>query len=252
MKYEVSAVTNTGNYRNNNEDAVLVGKTLINGTSLHKPIFFEFEGRSIIAVADGMGGHPAGHIASEVALYYLREGFYEKRMEEPYNLFSYVKEALNENIRMHPERKGMGTTLSFVIFGEGYMKMGHVGDTRIYLFDEDIRLITKDFTEAWKLYEEGSIGYDEIRGHPLRNLLTSALIADGENNIPPFVEGEFKAERGHRLLLCTDGLWELFSDNELYNIVSSYSITESADVLLKEALSRGGYDNISFIVVNIS
>ena len=251
MKYKISAITHVGNYRHINEDAILIGKTLINGVSINDPILFELEGKHIVAVADGMGGHPAGHIASEIVLYYLRENFYEKGMEEIDSLIHYVKKALDENIILHPERKGMGTTLSFVILGEDTVKIGHVGDSRIYVIDDTIKLLTKDFTEAWSLYEEGKIGYDEIRRYPLRSMLTSALIGDGEDYTPEFLSEELKANRGSYILLCTDGLWENFKDEEILNIVKNKDIKESASILLRNALERGGYDNISFIIVHL-
>ncbi len=251
MKYKISAITHVGNYRHINEDAILIGKTLINGVSLREPLLYGLEGRNIVAVADGMGGHHAGHIASEIALYYLRENFYEKGVEEIDSLIYSLKKALDENIILHPERKGMGTTLSFVILGEDTVKIGHVGDSRIYVIDDTIKLLTRDFTEAWSLYEEGKIGYDEIRRYPLRSMLTSALIGDGEDYTPEFLKGEFKAKEGSYLLLCTDGFWEHFTDEEILNIVQKGGIKESASILLANALERGGYDNISFIIVHL-
>ncbi len=252
MKYTISAITHVGNYRYINEDAILVGKTLINGVSLSEPFLYELEGSHIVAVADGMGGHPAGHIASEIVLYYLRENFYENGIRDVDILISSVKKALDENIALHPERKGMGTTLSFVILGEDTIKIGHVGDSRIYFMDDTIKLLTRDFTEAWNIYEEGKIGYDEIRKYPFRNMLTSALIGDGEDYIPEFLKGEFKVKEGSYLLLCTDGFWEHFYDGEILNIVKNKDIKESASILLENALERGGYDNISFIIVHLT
>ncbi len=246
MKLKCSAITHTGNYRYHNEDSLLIGDLIINGLSSEKAIKRELKDPAILGIADGLGGHTAGHIASEIVLFSLRENF-KRGVREVKELVNEAKKALDDNLREYPERSGMATTLSFIFFERGEANIGHVGDTRIYRINDGIQLLTKDHTEAWEMYERGIIDYEGIRNYGARNVLTSALIAGSHLNDFEIFTCNVSFNKGDIFLLCSDGFWESFNDEEICEFVK----TKTPEDILAEALRRGGYDNISFIICEV-
>ncbi len=247
MKLKCSAITHTGNYRYHNEDSLLLGDILINGVSFERPISKELEEPTIVGIADGMGGHTAGHIASEIVLFSIREGF-KIGIKKVEDLIKEAKRKLEGNLHDHPERLGMGTTISFIIFEDYKAKIGHVGDTRIYKINDGIELLTEDHTEAWDMYKRGIIDYESIKNHGSRNILTSALIADPYTSKPEMFSKEVIVNRGDIFLLCSDGFWEYFNDGKIYNLITSYT----PEKILHECLKIGDYDNISFVICEVA
>ncbi len=247
MIIEAEAITHTGNLRYSNEDSLLIDSLILNGISTEKPIIRKVKPPAVIGIADGMGGHRAGHIASEIALFSVKECF-KNGIKEPETLIEKAKESLEENIKSFPERYGMGTTLSIMLFeSENRAEIAHVGDTRIYRISGGIELLTEDNTEAWELYKKGLIGYEDIKNYPTRNILTSAVIADNYNSKPKIFKRRIEIKSEDLFLLCSDGFWEYFKDEEIYRYVKE----EYSQYLLKECLSRGGHDNISFIICKV-
>jgi protein phosphatase len=230
--------TNVGLVRTNNEDRYLL-----------------LPDRCIFAVCDGLGGHAAGEVASRIAAESL-----ERRVhcsdDDPRSLLADALQEANSRIisdqREHPERVGMGTTVSLLWIlspdmTEGWI--GHVGDSRIYrLRGETLAQLTEDHSPIYRLYKEGSLKKDDLRYHPQKNLIERSL------GLSPVVEADIfpvEIEPGDLFLLCTDGLTDLVSDTDIAEACKTTPLDELCDSLVEGALELGGYDNVTVVVAEI-
>jgi PPM family protein phosphatase len=208
----------------------------------------------VFAVADGMGGHAAGEVASGMMVSTIKELI----MRQPEINDLLAPEALREIIMEANERilqkssldknyAGMGTTASILYIKSDRGFFAHVGDSRIYLFrDESIQQITKDHSLVWDLVENGTITRAEAKQHPKRNLLTRAVGVDADLKVD---FGDFSVKPTDKFLLCSDGLTNMISDDEIRATVCNPSIEDKAGHLIGLALQAGGTDNITAIVV---
>ena len=221
--------TDKGKVRDNNED-------------------FFFAGGKLLVIADGMGGHNAGEVASKMAvdtvvsLLENAEGDYEKLLIES------IAEA-NKNVfeMASGEREGMGTTIDIGICDSGKLYLGHVGDSRVYVIRNNAAVkITEDHSYVEMLLKKGEITPEEAENYPMKNMITRAIGVGKE------VEGdfyEFSLEAGDKILFCTDGLTNMVSDEEIADIVGkSESAEKAASALVERANAAGGKDNITVIV----
>ncbi|ACA60091.1 Stp1/IreP family PP2C-type Ser/Thr phosphatase [Candidatus Desulforudis audaxviator] len=232
-----SAVTDTGLVRPNNEDNHRVNEAL-----------------GLFAVADGMGGHQAGEVASRLALTVLEEQFQElvQQGEETGNALLYAVEAANRQVFEESCRSnrcnGMGTTLSACLIAEEGLILAHVGDSRVYLVRAgEIFQLTEDHSVVQELLNEGRITAEEVPGHPYRNVLSRAL-GTGEQLEIDLLRVPLQA--GDRVLLCTDGLTNMVSDAAIQAVVAGYGDPDQAvRELVRLALEQGGSDNITLILV---
>ena len=219
--------------RPSNEDAVLV-EALIGD-------------RDLVAVADGMGGHAGGEIASGKALQTLLN-----RLESSNDLAAAVKDAnaaLLAAAEENPEWRGMGTTLVALLRVGATYHVANVGDSRAYRLDESgISRITEDHSFTAEAVSSGRLSEDEAERSPWRNALTRAVGTDAEVEVDVF--GPFELTPAHVVLLCTDGLYRVMSDSELDEEVRSrQDRLDSARDLVADALRRGSNDNISVALV---
>ena len=230
---EFKSFSSKGNVRKNNEDNYLLRKD---------PCY-------IIVVADGMGGHRAGDVASQMAVDIIKK--YEFNFEN--NIFNEIQDLINlinnkiiKKGEENPEYKGMGTTLSFALIYEKKLYIGHVGDSRIYLFrDNKLNKITTDDSLVNELIESGRLNPNEAFDHPQKHILTQALGIDKDINIET-EEVELKDE--DLLLLCTDGLTDMIREEKIGEMISNHSdLNTLTQKLGKKALENGGSDNITLI-----
>ena len=238
----VACETDVGVERDRNEDEVLCSELDTN----------TFEGH-LLCVADGMGGHAGGEMASRVAAKEFK-GSLKSELDEGTELteaFDVSIERANGKVREiadeNPEYSGMGTTLvAAVVSEEGDVTVGNVGDSRAYFVDEDsIEQITEDQSLVQELVEEGVISEEEAEDHPQSNVVSQAIGTDEEVE-PDFYEEELG---GEVLLLCSDGLTDEVPDERIFELVSSAdSVEEAPDLLIEEAKENGGRDNISVAV----
>ena len=228
-----AARSDRGLVRQNNQDAVYAGPRLL-------------------ALADGMGGHAAGEIASKAVI----AAFVPLDDDEPGNdLLDQLHEAtlagntaISDLVREDPEREGMGTTLTAVLFGGNKIGLVHVGDSRAYLLRDDLlSQITRDDTFVQSLIDEGRISEDEASHHPQRSLLLKALT--GHEVEPSLTVREARA--GDRYLLCSDGLSSVVSAETLADGLKITDPQACADRLIELALRGGGPDNITCIVADV-
>ena len=245
MRLSLAYITNRGKLRSRNEDALLVGESVISGVSMERPELSDMEAlRILLAVADGMGGMPCGDRASRLALEYIT-GSWPGSVEEVKELLKRVTLRMNEFVSEHPECFGMGTALAGVFLGEEKGVAFNVGDCRVYRLRERLELLTRDHTEAYELYEEGVIDEEGIRHHPLRNVLTSALMGGYPLDLKVHVR-EIDVMSGDSFLICSDGLWDELSNAEIEECMG-LGVEEGARRLFERAY-EGGRDNISFIL----
>jgi protein phosphatase len=208
----------------------------------------------LFAVADGMGGHQAGEVASRLALQVI-EQVLKKRLPKTNDpspeLLDAVKEA-NEAVlqaaRRKPEWRGMGTTVTVCLKQDEELFSAHVGDSRAYLIrEETIIQLTEDHTLVHELVKNGGISREQACFHPQRNVLTRALGAE------PVVAVDLRRigiMPRDLLLLCTDGLTAYLRKEEILALLKSApGLEEGAGNLLREALDRGGADNITIVLV---
>lgn len=219
--------------RENNEDAYLAEKI---GS------YYAF------AVADGLGGHAAGEIASRIAILELRETVRRKAgsMRE---ILEYAYEKANEEIlfqsEMFPERKGMGTTLTACILDEnGKGVIANVGDSRAYVINDEI-WHTRDHSYVQELVDKGVISEEEAMKHPMKNIVTRVLGVE-EQVTPDFYEIDLKEKT---LLLSTDGLHDYVREERIVEIARAYDPERACKELVREALREGSEDNITVVVM---
>ena len=208
------------------------------------------EKRGVFAVADGMGGHLAGEVASGMAI----EAVQNMAQKNEFASITVMREAVmsaHEAITRHAQKNpacmGMGTTLSVMWRGGHYMYIAHVGDSRIYRFrNDELEQITQDHSLVEELVRARIITREEARTHPRRNIITRALGTQGDN-LPDLLAADIKP--GDLWLLCTDGLCGMISDEEIARVLSSGATLEMmAGSLIEKALDAGGRDNVTLVL----
>ncbi len=228
-----AARSDRGLIRGNNQDSVYAGPRLL-------------------AVADGMGGHAAGDVASKVviaALEHLDDDAPSGDMLQALRQAVFEgSEHLREVIRESPQLEGMGTTLTAILFAGGRLALCHVGDSRAYLVrDGQLSQITHDDTFVQTLIDDGRITAEEAISHPQRSLLLRAL--NGQDVEPDLSMRDTRA--GDRYLLCSDGLSGVVSHETLAQALQDPDPQACADRLIELALRSGGPDNITCIVADV-
>lgn len=225
--------TDVGKVRANNQDAPIVSEKL-----------------RLYGVADGMGGHKGGEVASTSARDdLLRE--LEGKTPSVAALSSAIEE-VNRQIYHQQEHDdaltGMGTTLSVLWMSDNFVYIGHVGDSRVYLLREgEFRQMTLDHSLVEQLVREGVLTEEEAQNHPMRNIITRAIGTDESVEVDVVVE---ERRKGDLWLACSDGLHGLVDDRQMRDALRQYAPEKAADVLLKAALDAGGRDNVTLVIVH--
>ena len=237
--------TDLGNIRTNNEDAGLFFR-IADANITHQK-------GSILMVADGMGGHQAGEVASKMATEIISKEYFntngngniEKTLSKVFTL-------ANKNIlaaaSTDGSKKGMGTTCTALIVAGNQVYYAHVGDSRAYVIkNKNIARITTDHTYVQELIKTGSITAAEAEKHPQRNILTNAMGTKPQIHVDTG-KCDFSFEENDRLMICSDGLYEYLDDAEIAGIVNNSPLQEAAEQLIEEAKKRGGHDNITVVL----
>ena len=248
MRLNLAYLTNRGKLRPRNEDALLVGDRVVFGVSMAKPELLEIDvQRILLAVADGMGGMPCGDRASRLTLEFLRGSWVDSE-EEVRKLLERAVLHMNDYVNEHPECFGMGTAIAGVFLEEERSILFNVGDCRVYRLREGLELLTKDHTEAYELYKKGLIDEEDLRYHPLRNVLTSALMGGYPLDLEVYTH-KVDVRGGDTFLICSDGLWDELSNKEIEECMS-LDVLEGSERLFEKAY-EGGRDNVSFILFRV-
>ncbi len=210
-------------------------------------------GRGYLAiVADGMGGHKAGEVASQKAVAALRRELERSRAHPPVALAKAAQSANAEIYSFaleHPEHRGMGTTLTAVLLDDQVGLVGHVGDSRAYLVrDSSIRQLTADHSWVADRVRQGLLTEDEARRHRWRNVITNALGATATFRLDVL---HFAVRPGDRLLLCSDGVSMLLSETMMAQVARESPPAQAARQLVVEANDRGSPDNVTAVVIEV-
>ncbi|MDJ1114043.1 PP2C family protein-serine/threonine phosphatase [Microbacterium dauci] len=239
MAFEGSstAISHTGKVRSNNQDS-------------------GYSGSNLFMVADGMGGHAGGDIASSIAVHQL------KALDHPFPTPAEAERELRESITdaahvlvdtvaERPQLAGMGTTVSAVLMVDEYAVIAHIGDSRVYLFRDGILTqITTDHTFVQRLVDSGRITPEEARYHPRRSVLMRVL---GDMGTDPEVDAFImQTQPGDRWLICSDGLCGVVDDAQTAKVLrQDLAPGRTADLLLKLALDAGAPDNVTIVLADV-
>lgn len=224
--------TEIGNVREHNEDSLMVTP----------PLF---------AVADGMGGHEAGEVASEIAINTLSDLAPEHADADA---LARAVVAANLNVIKAPRegvgREGMGTTLTAAILEGERLIIAQVGDSRAYLLHQgSLQQLTRDHSLMADMIEAGQLTEEEARVHPNRSVITRAIGSDPHMQPDLY---ELNVDTGDRILLCSDGITTMLEDRDVEQILArASSPQECADNLVQAALDAGGYDNATAIIIDV-
>jgi PPM family protein phosphatase len=235
MVVRAGAATDVGRVRQHNEDSILADRT-------------------VFAVADGMGGHAAGEVASGIVVDTLRElaDAPTRRRDDLVEALALANRRILESVARHPERTGMGTTATGLAVvtagGSDHWAVFNVGDSRVYRFmDDQLRLVTVDHSEVRELVDAGLITEDEAARHPLRNVVTRSL---GSEPAPTPDIWVFPPHPGERFVVCSDGLSGELPLERIHQLVAEHDDPqECAEALVSAAVDAGGRDNVSVVVV---
>jgi protein phosphatase len=236
--------SDVGRVRSLNEDFVAVSE-------------FPDLGRALAVVADGMGGHAKGEVASRIAAEEITKVLtrvVREKTVEPQKCRAALREGFQKAnleilnyVASNPEAKGMGTTASAAVLDGDQLHVGHVGDTRVYVIDGGIRQVTKDHSLVQELVDKGLITPEEARVHPQRSVVTRAV------GIEPKLKIDVRSETlpaGSYVLVCCDGLVNEVDDQTIANIVREFKNPQKAcERLVDLANERGGRDNISVVIL---
>ena len=230
-------LTDPGKVRDHNEDSVIIVKNN--------------EGNYLMAIADGMGGHSAGEVASSIAISYLGKYFKETFLNmSKVDAVNWIRDAVDEINRLifqhekeHPESKGMGTTLVMAILTKDYLLFGNVGDSSGFVMkDEKLHKVTYDHTLVNLLVSAGELTKEEASNHPKKNVLMKALGASLEVDVDIFDCDTEVTE----ILLSSDGLTNMLDKDQIEKVLLGDGVIEDKVIkLIKKANNRGGTDNIS-------
>jgi serine/threonine protein phosphatase PrpC len=250
LTLRTATASDPGLVRTNNEDSAYAGERLL-------------------AVADGVGGMPAGELASDIVIRVLSPLDGAADLGEPLRALRDALDEANRQIRAaaeaDPATEGMGTTITALLLvgeesgrgaaeggeasGRGTMALLHVGDSRAYLLrDGELRQVTKDDTFVQSLVDQGLITPDEARNHPQRSLITRAV--QGQHVAP--TTRMLPIQAGDRYLLCSDGLSDVVTDEAIGQTLQSYAeLRQCAEQLVKLALQAGAPDNVTAVLADV-
>lgn len=246
MMLEVVYYTGRGKLRRENEDSLLIGKRVYNHEEMKEVRAEEREG-GCYCVADGMGGYAGGAIASGVLAYSIGRNSgrdLERSIEE-------AEERMVEIGRESPELSNMGSVVTGVCI-EKEIKVFNIGDSRTYLFrDGELTQLTRDDSLVWEIfggreYSQAEL-HETLRNHPEKNIVTSAVGAGGRRKSMQIED--MPGEAGDRFLICSDGIWEELTYEDLLESIEIGGV-EGGRKLLEKAMEEGR-DNISFIIIEI-
>ena len=239
--YETYGMTDVGKVRENNED-----------------YFLTIPEKGLYIVADGMGGHRAGDIASLYATkavndYLTKEllskiqGNEEKIKEELCNSVHCSNRTVIDYAKNNPRFKDMGCAIVVALIDTNILHLCHVGDTRAYVSSGgELKRLTTDHTTAMSLVKQNLITEEEALKSPMHHILSQAI---GRTGIEPEY-GRYLLNKKDRILLCSDGLWDMLPENNIYDILMQDSETKNiCENLIQKANDAGGKDNISAVVI---
>lgn len=243
-RLHIGAKTDLGRRRENNEDKFEFYVPSTPGALAAKG--------SLLAVSDGMGGHAAGQIASELGLKTLVTNYYSDNIPDAKGTLRVAMANANEVVHGAAGisgRSGMGATLCAAVLRGDELIVGNIGDSRLYLLqDGNFRQVTEDHSWVAEQVKAGVLNPEEAELSPFRNVITRSL--GTQPDVEPDIT-ELRVSAGDVLLLCTDGLCGVVPDAEIRNVLASSGPSESCEKLVELALDAGGPDNVTVLVARV-
>lgn len=236
----VFSATDVGQKRKMNQDYVFVSDSPVGNLP------------NLFVVADGMGGHNAGDYASSHAVQTLVDEIREDKDFNPIKIIRHAIETANTEILNKAQSdislRGMGTTIVVATIVGHYAYVANVGDSRLYIIQNQIHQVTKDHSLVQEMVRMGELKAEEAKNHPDKNIITRALGAERTVDIDFF---DLKLEANSTILMCSDGLSNMVEDSKIEEIVidSEINLERKGRKLLREANQNGGKDNIAIILV---
>ncbi len=235
----VAAKTHKGLVREKNEDCFFIDDVTF----------------KLFVVADGMGGHKAGEIASHEAVEILKKELLsvvsEEKIEETMGLaFDNANDSIYEQASASEDMEGMGTTLTALYISGEQLHFAHIGDSRAYFVsDKKLEQITTDHTLVEQLILNGTLTREEAATHPNRNVITKAVGVDNKITMDYFV----RDKEYDKVLLCSDGLTDSLNDEEIFELISrSETASKAVNNLVEESNAKGGHDNITVVLIDFN
>lgn len=234
------SITDTGIIRETNQDYLFASEKSVGNLP------------NLFIVADGMGGHRAGDYASRHTVERIVASITRTKEEKPISILKEAIDKANELLVAESKRdetkSGMGTTLVIASIFDNTMYVANVGDSRLYICGQSIRQITRDHSLVNEMILMGEISEEEAKNHPDKNVITRAI------GVKEHVEADYfevELTNDELVLLCTDGLTNMISDEEIQKILVNDEILENkAEKLIKRANKNGGSDNITVMIIN--
>jgi len=253
-QFQTGCAQSVGRQRDHNEDSLLLITTLLTNNGDNTPV-------GLYIVADGMGGHKHGEIASGLAVrsianLIMRKIFLSLIAPKPAPPEDSIQEILESSVQeahrtIMKEAPGSGTTMTAVLLLDKHMSIAHVGDSRAYLIanDGNIQLLTRDHSLVMRMMELGQLTAEEAAVHPQRNVLYKAL-GQGEPLAPDITS--IPLPESGQVLICSDGLWSVISEDEIARLVlTSPNLQVASQALIDAANEAGGPDNITAILIRL-
>jgi len=243
LKVDAELLSDVGCVRDSNEDNGRIFRHQTNG----------YVSGVLAVVADGMGGHAAGEVASARAVEVLEQAYPAMQESNPGQRLRQALEdanaAIHNQANRETEKRGMGTTCTALLLQDGYAYSAHVGDSRLYLIRNGaIYLMTEDHSAVMELVKSGDLTLSEARHHPDKNVITRSLGSRDKVEVSVWPE-PLRVYAGDRFILCSDGLYDEVEDDEMCATALPNRPAEICAQLVKLARERGGPDNITIAVV---
>ncbi len=235
-----SGKTDTGRKRDSNQDNIFLSDEALGPLP------------NLYIVADGMGGHAAGDFASRYAINIVTDFIKNSTIKNPISLLKramvYASNEVYKEAEKDKKKLGMGTTMVACVVDDNKLFVGNIGDSRLYLINDEIRQITMDHSLVEELIRSGQLDRKKGRNHPEKNIITRAM-GSRDEAMPDFFEIDLNP--GDRILMCSDGLSNMVENDELHDIVMEHDPKSAVDTLISRANYYGGNDNISALVISI-
>ncbi len=217
--------------------------------SVNQDSFYIDESRGIFIVADGMGGHAAGDVASSSAIKAISENIGEINIASIKNALDIANETVFEKSKTSPNLEGMGTTIAMCCLGGNYATIANIGDSRVHIIrNNEISFVTRDHSFVQQMIDDGQLKASEAKTHAMKNIITRAL-GVAETVVPDF-DG-MTVESGDAIMICSDGVSNMLDDEAIVHTVLHGNAEDAAKTLCKSALDAGGKDDLTAIVIKL-
>jgi protein phosphatase len=238
---EAYAVSDVGRERSINQDFFYCSKDAVGKLP------------NLFIIADGMGGHKAGDLASRFTVNHLVNLIEESEYRDPVTIISHAIRQVNTMLvakaAESTDYNGMGTTLVVATIEDHVLKVANVGDSRLYMVNEEINQITRDHSLVEEMVSIGELNRNEARHHANKNIITRAI--GGSNEVEPEIFAIDLLD-GDKILMCTDGLTNMVEDGDILKVINhSDSTREACETLIEQANANGGRDNITALLIEV-